>query len=204
MKILTIYPGNINERHITEAVETLRDGGLVAYPTDSVYGIAADALNKKAVERLCRLKGLDPEKHLLAIVCSDLSQASEYVRIDNNAFSILRAHLPGAYTFILPSSTRLPKIFKSRKTIGLRIPDNAIARELASRLGNPMLTSSVDIDEDNPEASAEPENIALTYDKDVDIVIDGGTGGTVSSTLVDITDPTDPQVLRQGIADFDI
>lgn len=204
MKILTIYPGNINERHITEAVETLRDGGLVAYPTDSVYGIAADALNKKAVERLCRLKGLDPEKHLLAIVCSDLSQASEYVRIDNNAFSILRAHLPGAYTFILPSSTRLPKIFKSRRTIGLRIPDNAIARELASRLGNPMLTSSVDIDTDNPEASAEPENIALTYDNNVDLVIDGGTGGTVSSTLVDITDPTDPQVLRQGIADFDL
>ena len=202
MKILKIYDNNINERHIQDAVEALREGHIVIYPTDSVYGLAADALNKKAVEKLCRLKGLDPDKNLLSIVCSDLSQASEYVRINNAAFSVLKNYLPGAYTFVLPSSTRLPKIFKSRKTIGLRIPDNNIARALAESLGNPLLTGSVDIDEAEPEAATEPENLALTYANDVAVVIDGGHGGTINSTLVDITDPSDPVVLREGVADF--
>ena len=202
MRVLKIYENNINERHIAEAVDALRDGHIILYPTDSVYGFAVDSLNKKAIERLCHLKGLDPEKNLLSIVCSDLSQASEYVRIDNNAFSILKKHLPGAFTFILPASTRLPKIFKSRKTIGLRIPDNEIARKLAETLGNPLLSSSVTIDEDYPEASAEPENLALTYNNDVAVAIDGGQGGIVNSTLIDLTDSSEPIVLREGIATF--
>lgn len=202
MKILRIYDNNINERHINEAVEALRDGHIVIYPTDSIYGLAVDALNKKAVEKLCALKGLDPEKNLLSIVCADLSQASEYVRIDNIAFSILKNNLPGAFTFVLPSSTKLPKIFKSRKTIGLRIPDNTISRALASALGNPLLTGSVDIDEDNPDASVEPENLAYTYQNEVAIVIDGGKGQTDPTTIVDITDPADPSLIRQGIAVF--
>lgn len=199
MKLLKIFENNINERYLQEAVDALRNGDIVLYPTDSVYGLGVDALNKKAVEKLCRLKGLDPEKNLLSIVCSDLSQASEYVRIDNNAFSELKAHLPGAYTYILPSSTRLPKIFKSRKTIGLRIPDNSIARRLAEALGSPMLTGSVDIDQDYPDASAEPESLALTYANDVAVCIDGGRGGIQLSTLIDLTDSSDPVVLREGI-----
>lgn len=202
MKVLKIYENNINERHIAEAVDALRDGHVVIYPTDSVYGLAVDALNKKAVERLCRLKGLDPEKNLLSIVCSDLSQASEYVRIDNSAFAVLKRFLPGAYTFVLPSSTRLPKIFKSRKTIGLRIPYNNISRCLAEQLGNPILTGSVDIDETDPEASAEPENLAYNYANDVAVVIDGGRGGLTPTTLVDLTDPDTPEVIREGIAPF--
>lgn len=202
MKILKIYENNINDRHIAEAVEALRDGHIVIYPTDSVYGLAVDALNKKAVERLCRLKGLDPEKNLLSIVCSDLSQASEYVKIDNHAFDILKRYLPGPFTFVLPSSTRLPKIFKSRRTIGLRIPDNTISRALAENLGNPLLTGSVDIDEDFPDASAEPENLAYTYNNDIAVVIDGGRGGLTHSTIVDITDPSEPEIIRQGAGEF--
>ena len=202
MKVLKIYENNINERYITEAVDALRDGHIIIYPTDSVYGLAVDALNKRAVERLCRLKNLDPEKNLLSIVCSDLSQASEYVRIDNNAFGILKEYLPGPYTFVLPSSTKLPKIFKSRKTIGLRIPDNDIARAIASTLGNPMLSGSVDFEAEEPDAGTEPENLGYTYQSDVAVVIDGGRGGTTHSTIVDITDATSPEIIRQGIGEF--
>lgn len=202
MKILKIYDNNINERHIAEAVEALKDGHIIIYPTDSVYGLAVDALNRRAVEQLCRLKGLNPEKNLLSIVCADLSQASDYVRIDNAAFSVVKNYLPGAYTFVLPASTRLPKIFKNRKTVGLRVPDNAVARHIAKALGNPLLTGSVDIDQDDPEASAEPENLALTYSNDVALVIDSGRGGLVPTTLVDLTDPSEPEVIREGIAEF--
>lgn len=202
MKILKIYDNNINERHIAEAVEALKDGHIIIYPTDSVYGLAVDALNRRAVEQLCRLKGLNPEKNLLSIVCADLSQASDYVRIDNAAFSVVKNYLPGAYTFVLPASTRLPKIFKNRKTVGLRVPDNAVARHIAKALGNPLLTGSVDIDQDDPEASAEPENLALTYSNDVALVIDSGRGGLVPTTLVDLTDPSEPEVIREGLAEF--
>lgn len=202
MKLLKIYTGNINERHIGEAVEALREGHIVIYPTDTVYGMAVDALNKKAVERLCRVKGLNPDKNLMSIVCSDLSQASEYVRIDNAAFSIIKDYLPGPYTFVLPASTRLPKIFKGRKTVGLRIPDNDIARALADGLGGPLLTGSVDIDEDAIENTTDPECLALVYADVADIVIDGGEGGLIPSTVVDLTDPSEPEVLRQGIAEF--
>lgn len=202
MKILKIYGSNINERHISEAVDALRQGHIVIYPTDTVYGLGVDALNKKAIETLCRLKNLDPDKNLLSLVCSDLSQASEYVRIDNNAFSVLKEYLPGPFTFILPSSTRLPKIFRNRKTIGLRIPDDAIARSLAEALGHPLLSSSVAISDEDPEASTEPENLALTYANDVAVVIDGGQSGVGHSTIVDLTESDEPEVIRQGIGDF--
>lgn len=202
MKVLTIYDTNINERHIAEAVDALRDGYIVIYPTDTVYGLGVDALNKKAIENLCRLKGLDPNKNLLSLVCSGLSQASEYVRIDNTAFSTLKNYLPGPFTFVLPASTRLPKIFKNRKTIGLRIPDNAIARRLAEELGNPLLSSSVDIPDADPESAAEPENLAVTYANDVAVVIDGGRSILEHSTIVDLSDPDDPIVLREGIGEL--
>lgn len=202
MKILKIYENNINDRHIAEAVDALRAGHIVIYPTDSVYGLAVDALNKRATELLCRIKGLNPEKNLLSIVCADLSQASDYVRIDNKVFSIIKGYLPGAYTFILPASTRLPKIFKNRKTVGLRVPDNNIARRLAEELGNPLLTTSVDVDESNPEASVEPENIALTYANHAAVVIDSGRGDTVPTTMVDLSDSDNPEVVRQGKAEF--
>lgn len=203
MKILRIYENNINDRYLSDVIEALRDGHIIIYPTDSVYAFGADALNKKAVEQLCRLKGLNPEKNLLSIVCSDLSQASEYAKIDNAAFSVLKRYVPGPFTFVLNSSTKLPKIFKSRKTIGLRIPDNAISRAIAEGLGNPLLTGSVDIDDKYPDASVEPENLALTYSNDVAVVIDGGHGRTEPTTIVDITDVTDPVVVREGLGEFE-
>ena len=201
MEILTIYPGSINERHIGHAAEALRDGRLVIYPTDTLYAIGCDALNQRAVRELCRLKGLNPDKNLLSIVCPDISGAAEYARIDNHAFRVLKQYLPGPFTFILPASTSLPKVFKGRKTVGIRIPDCDIACALAQALGNPLLTSSVDIASDNLDP-AEPGSIALYYENDVDLVIDGGIRPTTPSTIVDLTDSTSPEIVRQGIGQF--
>lgn len=200
MKILTIYPGSVNARHIAEAVERLRAGAIICFPTDTVYALGCDALNQRAIERLCRLKGINPDKNQLSVVCSGLSQASEYVRIDNAAYRIVKEYLPGPYTFVLPASTKLPKVFKGRKTVGLRVPDNDIAVALAEELGNPILTTSVEVGEEWDSTNA--ESLAMCYGSDVSIVVDGGDGGTVPSTVVDLTDPSDPQVIRQGLGDF--
>ena len=200
MKILTIYPGSVNARHIAEAVERLRAGAIICFPTDTVYALGCDALNQRAIESLCRLKGINPDKNQLSVVCSGLSQASEYVRIDNAAYRIVKEYLPGPYTFVLPASTKLPKVFKGRKTVGLRIPDNDIAVALAEELGNPILTTSVEVGDEWDSTNA--ESLALCYGSDVSIVVDGGDGGTVPSTVVDLTDPSDPQVIRQGLGDF--
>ena len=200
MKILTIYPGSVNARHIAEAVERLRAGAIICFPTDTVYALGCDALNQRAIESLCRLKGINPDKNQLSVVCSGLSKASEYVRIDNAAYRIVKEYLPGPYTFVLPASTKLPKVFKGRKTVGLRIPDNDIAVALAEELGNPILTTSVEVGEEWDSTNA--ESLAMCYGSDVSIVVDGGDGGTVPSTVVDLTDPSDPQVIRQGLGDF--
>lgn len=200
MKILTIYPGSVNARHIAEAVERLRAGAIICFPTDTVYALGCDALNQRAIERLCRLKDINPDKNQLSVVCSGLSQASEYVRIDNAAYRIVKEYLPGPYTFVLPASTKLPKVFKGRKTVGLRIPDNDIAVALAEELGNPILTTSVEVGEEWDSTNA--ESLVMCYGSDVSIVVDGGDGGTVPSTVVDLTDPSDPQVIRQGLGDF--
>ena len=141
--LLKIYPNNPNQKDLDRVASTLRDGGLVIYPTDTLYAIGCDALNVRAVERICRIKGVDPQKSKLSIVCHDLSEAGAYTRIDNNAFKLLKRHLPGAFTFILPAGADLPRIYKSRREVGLRIPDNPIALELVRTLGNPLLTMSV-------------------------------------------------------------
>ena len=151
MKTLRIYPSSINDRFLDEAVETLRDGGVIVYPTDTLYAVGCNALDNRAIERVCRLKGINPLKQELSVVCADMSQASEYARIDNVAFRILKDCLPGPYTFLLPASTRLPKVFKGRKVVGIRIPDNEIPREIARRLGNPVLSTSITFDPDVPE-----------------------------------------------------
>lgn len=203
MKLLKIYPENINERHIDEVIETLNSGGVVIYPTDSLYAIGCDALNNTAIEKICRLKGINPAKENLSVVCSDISQASEYARIDNRAFSMLKRYLPGAYTFLLPAATTLPKVFKGRKTVGVRIPDNPIARKIAEVLGHPVLSTSIKWDSDAPDEGRDPESIALNYSGTVDCMIDGGDGGLVGSTIIDCTDSSNPVVTRQGAAPFD-
>lgn len=203
MKLLKIFPDNINDRFIDEVVETLKGGGIVIYPTDSLYAIGCDALNNHAIERICRLKGINPAKENLSIVCNDIAQASEYARIDNRAFALLKHYLPGAFTFLLPAASTLPKIFKGRRTVGVRIPDNAIARMLAERLGHPVLSTSIKWDRDAPDEGRDPESIALNYSGTVDCMIDGGSGGLTGSTVVDCTDSSAPEVTRQGIGIFD-
>ncbi len=203
MQVLKIYPNSINERFIEQAVEALRDGEVILYPTDTLYAFACDALNRRAIERLCKIKNLDPDKNLLSIVCPDISHAAEYAKIDNKAFQVLKRYLPGPFTFILPASTKLPKVFKGRKTVGVRVPDNNIAVALADALGNPLLTSSVDIDVDEPENSVEPESLALTYAGAVNLIIDGGTGNAVASTIVNLVESDSPEVVREGMGVFE-
>lgn len=197
MKILKMYTSNINDRFMNEVIDTLRNGGIIIYPTDTLYAIGCNALNNNAIERICKIKGINPQRTNLSIVCSDISQASQYARIDNNAYQLLRENLPGAFTFILPSASTLPKVFKGRKTVGIRVPDNDIAREIAIQLGNPILTTSVEWDED-PEDGCNPQAIAMKYDNDVDIVIDGGHGELTPSTIIDCTDSANPEIIREG------
>ncbi len=203
MKTLKMYASSINSRYIDEIVEAMKDGQLIIYPTDTLYAIGCDALNNRAIERLCRIKGLNPEKQSLSIVCADISQASEYARIDNKAFKVLKDYLPGPYTFILPAATTLPKVFKGRKTVGVRIPDNEIARAIAEAMGNPVLTTSINVDVRAQEEYVDPISIAMHYEDSVDVMVDGGYGDLIPSTIVDLLDSGAPEVLREGKAPFE-
>ena len=203
MSVLKFYGGTVNDRHIDTMVEALRRGEIVIYPTDTLYALGCDALNQRAIERLCRLKGLNPDKNLLSIVCADIAQAAEYARIDNRAFRILKEYLPGPFTFILPASTKLPKVFKGRKTVGVRIPDNAVATALAGALGGPLLTSSVGVPTEDPESVTDPDALALAYHNEVSVVADGGAGSAEPSTIVDLGDSSAPEVIRQGLGVFE-
>lgn len=195
---LKIYPENPNPREISKVIDTLRDGGLIVYPTDTVYAIGCDALNVRAVERICRMKGVNPQKSNLSIICYDLSNLSEYAKVSNSAFKLMKKNLPGAFTFILPTSSELPKIYKNRKEVGIRVPGNNIARTIVAELGNPILTMSIhDEDDDVLEYSTDPELIYEKYGNSVDLVIDGGYGGIEPSTVVDCT-TDDFEVVRQG------
>lgn len=205
MQILRIYPTSINDRFIAQAADILRAGGVIIYPTDTFYAIGCSALSVPAIEKVCRLKGINPQKNTLSIICPNISQASEYARIDNTAFNILRSHTPGPYTFILPAATTLPKVFKGRREVGVRIPDNAIARALAEELGAPLLTTSLPSDGLSPEEITLPEEIALRAENmpAVDMMIDGGCGGDVPSTIVDLTDSKSPAIIREGAGEID-
>lgn len=194
---IKIYPENPNLKEITKVVEVMQDGGLVIYPTDTVYAIGCDALNVRAVEKICRMKGINPQKSDLSIICSDLSNLSEYAKVNNAAFKVMKKNLPGPFTFILPTSSELPKIYKNRKEVGIRVPDNTIVRTLVKELGNPILTMSIHDEDDIIEYSTDPELIYEKYENLVDVVIDGGYGGTEPSTVVNCT--TDEfEILRQG------
>lgn len=201
--LIKIYPENPNPREIDKVIDVLRDGGLVIYPTDTVYAIGCDALNVRAVEKICQMKGINPQKSNLSIICYDLSNLSEYAKVSNSAFKLMKKHLPGPFTFILPTSSELPKIYKNRKEVGIRVPDNNIIRTLVKELGNPILTMSVHDDDDMIEYSTDPELIHEKYEDTVDIVIDGGYGGFEASTVVDCT--TDYfEIIRQGKGILDV
>ncbi len=195
--LVKIYPENPNQREISRIVEVLKNGGLVIYPTDTVYAIGCDALNVRAVEKICQLKGINPNKSNLSIICYDLSNISEYARVDNQTFKVMKKNLPGPFTFILDTTSQLPKIYKNRKTVGIRVPDNSIIRELVNQLGNPIMTTSVKDDDEVLEYSTDPELIHEKYENNVDIVIDGGYGGIEGSTIVDCTN-NEYEIIRQG------
>lgn len=195
MELLRVIEHNINERHIDQAVDALRDGEIIIYPTDSLYAFGCNALNNSAIERLCRLKGLQSDKTNLSIICRDISQVAEYARFDNRAFKIMKDNSPGAFTFIFPASSKLPKAFKGRKTVGIRIPDNQIALALVEQLGYPIMTTSVKTDD--IDYAINPELMAEFYEDDVAVVIDGGEGNIIPSTIVDLRDG-EPVILREG------
>ncbi len=195
--LIKLYEENPNQKEIDRIVKTLQDGGIIIYPTDTVYAIGCDALNVKAVEKICRMKNINPKKSNLSIICYDLSNISEYARVDNSIFKIMKKNLPGAFTFILNTTSSLPKIYKNKKTVGIRVPDNNIIRELVRSLGNPILTTSVKDEDEVIEYTTDPELIYEKYQNLVDIVIDGGYGGIEGSTIVDCTD-NEPEITRQG------
>lgn len=192
-----LYPENPNPKEVDKIVNVLQDGGLVIYPTDTVYAIGCDALNVRAVEAICKMKGINPNKSNLSIICYDLSNISEYAKVDNNIFKVMKKNLPGSFTFILNTTSNLPKIYKNKKTVGIRIPDNNIIRELVRVLGNPILTTSVKDDDEIIEYTTDPELIYEKYENQVDVVIDGGYGGLDGSTIVDCT-MGEPEIIRQG------
>lgn len=203
MKSLRIYPGNINSRFIDEAIEALEDGQLIIYPTDTLYALGCDATNQRAIEHVCRLKDIDPRRQHLAIMCADLSQAARFARIDNNAFDIMRRNLPGPFTFILPPASTLPKAFKGRKEVGIRIPDDDVARHLANAFGRPLLTSSLIVDEfDNEDYHLAMMEVADSFSSDVALIIDSGARQQIPSAIINLMDSSSPEIIREGPIDL--
>jgi tRNA threonylcarbamoyl adenosine modification protein (Sua5/YciO/YrdC/YwlC family) len=197
-ELIKLYEENPSEKEIKRIAKVLKDGGLVIYPTDTVYGLGCDINNTKALEKIARLKGVKLEKANFSFVCEDLSNLSEYVaQLDSATFKILKRNLPGPYTFILPGNNNLPSVFKKKKTVGIRVPDNKIAQMLVQYLGNPIISTSIKDDDDVVEYTTDPELIAEKWDKLVDVVIDAGYGDNMASTVIDLTQP-EPELIRQG------
>lgn len=203
--LIRIYPENPNPKAIEQVVQVLRKGGLIIYPTDTVYGLGCDITNQKAIEAIARIRHIKPEKANFSFICHDLSNLSDYTKpIDNAVFRVLKKALPGPFTFILNASGNVPKLLSSnKKTVGIRVPDNDIAREIVKQLGNPILSTSIKDDDDIIEYSTDPELIHEKYENLVDIVIDGGYGGNVASTVVDVTSG-EFEVIREGKGDLEM
>lgn len=203
-EFIKIYPENPNPKEIARVVAVLRKGGLIIYPTDTVYGLGCDISNTKALERIARIKGVKLEKANFSFVCEDLSKLSDYVKqIDTPTFKILKRALPGAYTFILPGNNKLPSVFKKKKTVGIRVPDNAIALAIVRELGNPIVSTSIRDEDVLLEYTTDPELIYEKWDNLVDIVIDGGYGDNTPSTVIDLANG-EPEVIREGKGSLDI
>jgi len=195
-----LYSKNPNPKQIESIVKVLQGGGVIIYPTDTVYGIGCDIHNQKAVERIARIKGVKPETADFSFICRDLSHLSEYARqVPNSVFKLMKRNLPGPFTFILNASNKVPKLLESKKkTVGIRIPDNDISAAIVEQLGNPLLTTSVLFNVEMIEYATDPEIIHEKYSDVVDLVVDGGHGGVVFSTIVNCTDD-EPVIVRQGL-----
>lgn len=203
-EFIKIYEDKPSEAAIAKVVKVLKDGGLVIYPTDTVYGLGCDITNSRALERIAKIKGIKLEKANFSFVCSGLSNLSDYVRqIDTSTFKILKRALPGAYTFILPGNNSLPKEFKKKTTVGIRVPDNAIALEIVKQLGNPIVSTSIYDEDDVIEYTTDPELIFEKWQNIVDMVIDGGYGDNQPSTIINLSG-YEPVIVREGKGDINI
>ena len=200
-EFIKLYQDNPEQKKLDAIVDVLKSGGVIIYPTDTVYGIGCDFTNTKAVQRVCQIKDVRPER--LSFICYDLSEISEYVRnLSTPAFKVMKKALPGPFTFLLPSSSNVPKVLNAKKkTVGIRIPDNNIPRELVKQLGNPIITSSIHDEDEIIEYSTDPELIYEKYQNLVDVVIDGGYGGNIPSTVIDCSNG-DFELVRQGLGDI--
>ncbi|MCO7186716.1 L-threonylcarbamoyladenylate synthase [Tenacibaculum sp. XPcli2-G] len=203
-QFIKLYNDNPNPKEIEKIVKVLQNGGLVIYPTDTVYGLGCDITNTKALEKVARIKKVKPEKANFSFVCNDLSHLSDYVKqIDTATYKILKRALPGPYTFVLPGSNSLPKAYKKRKTVGIRVPDNNIARAIVAALGNPIVSTSIHDEDEVLEYTTDPELIFEKWQNIVDIVVDGGYGDNHASTVIDLT-TDEPEVIREGKGSLDI
>ncbi|MDR6737708.1 L-threonylcarbamoyladenylate synthase [Sphingobacterium sp. 2149] len=202
--LIKIYNDNPNPKAIEQAVDILRRGGVIIYPTDTVYGIGCDITQQKAIERVCEIRGLKPEKANLSFICYDLTDISQYTKsFDTSVFRVLKKALPGPFTFIFNATTKVPKLLSSKKkTVGIRVPDNNIVREIVKQLGNPIVTASIHDEDEIIEYSTDPELIHEKYEDLVDAVIDGGYGDNIASTVVDLTEGTF-EVVREGKGDLE-
>jgi len=202
--LIRIYENNPNEKAIQQVVEVLKRGGVIIYPTDTVYGIGCDITNHKAIERVCEIRGLKVDKANLSFICYDLTDISQYTKpFDTSVFRVLKKALPGPFTFIFNASGQVPKLLSSKKkTVGIRVPDNNIVREIVKQLGNPIVTTSIRDEDDILEYSTDPELIHEKYENLVDMVIDGGYGDNIASTVVDLTSG-DFEVIREGKGDLE-
>ncbi|WP_308746628.1 L-threonylcarbamoyladenylate synthase [uncultured Bacteroides sp.] len=196
--LLKLYDKNNNPQDLQQVIDILNDGGLIIYPTDTMYAIGCHGLKERAIERICRIKEIDPRKNNLSIICYDLSSISEYAKVDNSVFKLMKHNLPGPFTFILNGTNRLPKIFRNRKEVGIRMPDNNIIREIARLLDAPIMTTTLPYDEhEDLEYMTDPELIDEKFGDTVDLIIDGGIGGIEPSTIVKCTEG-EIEIVRQG------
>lgn len=203
-QFIKIYEDKPNEAAVARVVKVLKDGGLVIYPTDTVYGLGCDITNSKALERIAKIKGVKLEKANFSFICHDLSNLSDYVKqIDTATFKLLKRSLPGPYTFILPGNSNLPKEFKKKTTVGIRIPDNSIALEIVRQLGNPIVSTSIRDEDEVIEYTTDPELIFEKWQNLVDVVVDGGYGDNLASTIIDLSG-YEPIVVREGKGSLDI
>ncbi|WP_299229004.1 L-threonylcarbamoyladenylate synthase [uncultured Bacteroides sp.] len=195
---IKLYSKNNSIDTLQNIADTLNDGGIVIYPTDTMYAIGCHALKERPIERICKLKKIDPRKHHLSIICYDLSNISEYAKVSNTTFKLMKRNLPGPFTFILKADSRLPKIFRNRKEVGIRVPDNDIIREICRMIDAPVLSTTLPMDEnEDPEYVTDPELIFEKFGNETDIVIDGGIGGLEPSTVVNCIED-EPEIIRQG------
>jgi tRNA threonylcarbamoyl adenosine modification protein (Sua5/YciO/YrdC/YwlC family) len=203
--LIKIYPGNPNEKVIQQVVDVLKKGGIIIYPTDTVYGMGCDISNSKAIDKICKIRGIKPEKANFSFICYDLSHISDFTRqIDNETYRVIKKALPGPFTFIFNANKNVPKLLSSnKKTVGIRVPDNAIAREIVKMLGNPIISTSIHDDDEIIEYSTDPELIHEKYEDVVDLVIDGGYGDNEPSTIVDCSEGNF-EIIRQGKGDLDL